>query len=55
MKGGQTGVAKMYCLAGVGGRISGSLTSAKAVNRIVAIDGCPLNCVRTTLEQAEFF
>lgn len=48
------GIAKMYCLAGIGGRVSGILASTKAAERIVAIDGCPLNCAKATLEQAGF-
>ncbi len=49
-----SGIAKMYCLAGIGGRVSGILKSTEAADRIVAIDGCPLNCAKTTLEQAGF-
>ena len=42
----------MYCLAGVGGRVSGILASTQAAERILAIDGCPLGCAKNTLEQA---
>lgn len=49
-----SGFAKMYCLAGIGGRVSGILASTKAADQIVAIDGCPLNCAKATLEQAGF-
>jgi uncharacterized metal-binding protein len=48
------GIAKMYCLAGVGGRISGILASTQSADNIIAIDGCPLNCAKATLEQAGF-
>ncbi len=48
------GTAKMYCLAGIGGRVSGILASTQAADKIVAIDGCPLNCAKATLEQAGF-
>ncbi|MYL82998.1 zinc-binding protein [Desulfovibrio aerotolerans] len=48
------GVAKMFCLAGIGGRVSGILKTAEAASRIMAIDGCPLNCARKTLEEAGF-
>jgi uncharacterized metal-binding protein len=48
------GIAKMYCLAGVGGRVSGILASTQAAEKIVAIDGCPLNCAKATLTQAGF-
>lgn len=46
------GVGKMYCLAGVGGHISGIVASTEAASMILAIDGCPLDCARQTLEQA---
>ena len=46
------GSAKMFCLAGIGGRVSGIVKSTEAAERIVAIDGCPLNCARKTLEEA---
>lgn len=47
------GAGKMYCLAGVGGRVSGILASTQAAKRILAIDGCPLACAKNTLEKAE--
>lgn len=46
------GLGKMYCLAGVGGRVSGILASTQSAEKILAIDGCPLNCAKATLEQA---
>ena len=42
----------MYCLAGIGGRVSGIMATTQAAEKILAIDGCPLNCARNTLEQA---
>ncbi len=48
------GVGKMYCLAGIGGRVSGIMETTKAASKILAIDGCPLNCAKLTLEQAGF-
>jgi uncharacterized metal-binding protein len=47
------GLGKMYCLAGIGGHISGIIESTKAAKKIVAIDGCPMHCARKTLEHAE--
>jgi uncharacterized metal-binding protein len=47
------GVGRMFCLAGVGGRVSGILEKTRAANRILAIDGCPLDCARQTLEGAD--
>ncbi|MEA4857517.1 MAG: putative zinc-binding protein [Solidesulfovibrio sp.] len=48
------GVAKMFCLAGIGGRVSGILKTTEAASKIVVIDGCPLNCARKSLEEAGF-
>ncbi len=47
------GVGNMYCLAGVGGKVSGIVASTKAAGKIIAIDGCPLDCARKTLEQID--
>ena len=48
------GAGKMFCLAGVGGRVSGIMASTQAAAAILAIDGCPLDCARKTLEEAGF-
>jgi len=48
------GVGKMFCLAGIGGRVSGIVETTKAAAAILAIDGCPLDCARKTLEEAGF-
>ena len=46
----QRGQAKMFCLAGIGAHIPGMIESAKAVNKLIAIDGCPVSCSKKTLE-----
>jgi uncharacterized metal-binding protein len=46
------GTAKMYCLAGVGGRVPAILERTRKAARIVAIDGCEQDCVRHCLEGA---
>ena len=46
------GVGKMFCLAGVGGRVAGIMDKTKAASRILAMDGCDLDCARLTLEEA---
>lgn len=46
------GVGKMFCLAGIGGRVSGIIETTRAATAILAIDGCPLDCAKHTLEQA---
>ena len=48
------GHGKMYCLAGIGGHISGIVESTKVAKKIVAIDGCPVACAKKTLEHADF-
>jgi uncharacterized metal-binding protein len=48
------GVGKMFCLAGVGGRVSGIMKTAESASAILAIDGCPLDCAKQCLEQAGF-
>lgn len=48
------GVGKMFCLAGIGGRIDGIMKTTEAASMILAIDGCPLNCVKASLEKAGF-
>lgn len=44
------GTGKMFCLAGIGGNISGMIESAKGADKVLAIDGCSLDCARKTLE-----
>lgn len=41
----------MFCLAGVGARISGFVKSAEGADNILVIDGCPLNCAAKTLKE----
>jgi len=48
------GTGKMYCLAGIGGRVSGIMATTESAAKILAIDGCPINCARKTLELAGF-
>jgi len=48
------GAGRMFCLAGIGGRVSGIMATTESASRILAIDGCPLNCAKNCLEQAGF-
>ena len=50
----QDGLGQMFCLAGMGGRVPGILDKTRAASRIVAIDGCSLDCTKRTLELAGF-
>ncbi len=46
------GVGKVYCLAGIGGRVPGIIKTTQAAKKILAIDGCPLDCTKLSLEEA---
>ena len=48
------GVGKMFCMAGIGGRVSGIMKTTESADKILAIDGCPLNCVKNSLGNAGF-
>jgi uncharacterized metal-binding protein len=50
----QDGVGRMFCLAGIGGHVSGMIESTKAGKMIVGIDGCPVACAKKVLEHAGF-
>ena len=50
----QENVGKVFCLAGIGGHVSGLVESTKSAKRIVGIDGCPVQCAKKTLEHAGF-
>lgn len=45
------GAGKMYCLAGIGGKVSGIIKTTQAAEKILAIDGCPLDCTKLSLEE----
>jgi uncharacterized metal-binding protein len=49
----QEGFGKMFCLAGIGGQLSGFVQSAKDVPKMVAIDGCQVGCAKAILSHAE--
>lgn len=45
----RTGHAEMSCIAGVGGDVPNLVKLAKSGRLIVALDGCPLMCVKNCL------
>jgi uncharacterized metal-binding protein len=45
------GIGKMYCLAGLGGDVAPIIANAKAAGKVLAIDGCNLDCAKKTLER----
>jgi uncharacterized metal-binding protein len=50
----QDGEGRMFCLAGIGGHVSGMIESTKAGKMIVGVDGCPVACAKKVLEHAGF-
>lgn len=47
------GHGKLFCLAGIGGHVSGIVESAKAAPKVVAVDGCGVKCALKALEAAK--
>jgi uncharacterized metal-binding protein len=47
------GVAQMSCIAGVGGNVKKLVNLAKSGRDILALDGCKLACVKSTLSQLD--
>lgn len=45
----RAGVAEMSCIAGVGGDVPSLVKLATSGRPVVAVDGCPLECVRNCL------
>jgi uncharacterized metal-binding protein len=45
------GVGKMYCLAGLGGDVAPIIANTKAAGKVLAIDGCNLDCAKKSLER----
>jgi len=48
------GSGKMYCLAGIGGRVDAIMANTQAAAKILVIDGCSQECARKTMELAGF-
>jgi uncharacterized metal-binding protein len=45
------GHGKMFCLAGIGGNISGMIASTRGADRVLVIDGCEVDCAKKTMEE----
>ena len=45
----RSGMAEMSCIAGVGGDVPKLVKLAKSGRPIIALDGCPLECVSNSL------
>lgn len=50
----KSGLGAMFCLAGIGGRVEPILQKTGSASKILAIDGCGLDCVKKSLEEAGF-
>ena len=48
------GAGKMYCMAGLGGDVGPIVETTKKACAILAIDGCNVDCVKSTLERLGF-
>lgn len=48
------GIGKMFCTVGLGGKVKPILETTKSATRILAIDGCPLDCAKHCLIEAGF-
>ena len=44
-------VAEMSCIAGVGGDVESLVSTATSGRPIIALDGCPLQCVKNCLKR----
>lgn len=45
------GSGKMFCLTGIGAGLSTFIESTNAASRVLAIDGCPIDCTKKLLEK----
>jgi len=46
------GTAKFFCLAGVGGHVSGMVASVAAADKVLVLDGCPVGCAKRAMDAA---
>ncbi|MBI9016739.1 MAG: putative zinc-binding protein [Phycisphaerae bacterium] len=49
------GIGKMFCLAGIGGKVAPIMQTTVNAAAILAIDGCGLNCVKNSLKEAGIY
>lgn len=48
----EAGAAKFFCLAGVGGRVSGMVASVKGADSALVLDGCDVGCAKKCMDAA---
>ena len=47
-----SGEARFFCMAGVGGHVSGMIESVKGADKVIVLDGCPVACGKKTMDAA---
>jgi len=45
------GFGKMYCLVGIGAGLQGFVQSARDVEEMIVLDGCPVGCAKAILDR----
>jgi len=50
----RAGEAKMYCLAGIAGKVESIEVNTRGAGQLVVVDGCDSDCARKTMEAAGF-
>jgi uncharacterized metal-binding protein len=48
----QAGLAKFFCMAGVGGQVSGIIESVKGSDKVLVVDGCSVACAKKMMDLA---
>lgn len=46
------GLANFFCLAGVGGHVSGMVASVRGSDKVLVLDGCPVGCAKKSMDAA---
>ena len=46
------GTGKMWCIAGIGAGLSNFIDATKATEKVLVIDGCPVDCGKKMMENA---
>jgi len=46
------GLARFFCVAGVGAKVSGMVESVRAANKVLVLDGCAVACAKRCMDQA---
>ena len=44
------GTARFFCLAGIGGHVSGMVASVAGADKVLLLDGCPVACGKRAMD-----